>query len=121
MANKPTGPGGYRIDIVPGDGAVTLKLAGEIDFASRQSLNDAITAVLAYGHRVLLDLRAVTFLDSTGIGGIARAMHSGVELSVVGLSPIVRRTLEVSGLAQYLQIGEPDLPAPWDRTQPSNP
>jgi len=57
-----------------------VQLSGEIDIAARDVLHDAIAAVLGDDRPLLLDLREVSFLDSTGIAAIAYAVREGAEV-----------------------------------------
>ena len=63
---------------------------------------------LAEGPRVVLDLTAVTFLDSTGLGTIVGALRrlreaEGELLVVLPESP-ARRIFEITGLDQVLSV-----------------
>jgi anti-anti-sigma factor len=53
-------------------GAVTLRLYGEIDLNSRDSLLNRLIAIIDIDHadRLLVDLDGVTFLDCSGIGAL---------------------------------------------------
>jgi len=65
-------------------------------------LTQAPAAIL----RVLLDLRAVTFLDASGVGFIAALYRAARgrcgELRLVGVAGRVRRLLEISGLLRII-------------------
>ena len=69
-------------------------------------LTQAPAAVL----RVLLDLRAVTFLDASGVAFIAAlcraAQGRGGELRLVGMGGCVRTLLEISGLLRIIPFFE---------------
>ena len=85
-------------------GVVTLALAGELDMATAPTLRAAL-----HDHRdadVVLDLRAVSFLDSTAIGILMRAAEraerAGRRVLVRGLQPGPRRVLEISGVLDRL-------------------
>jgi anti-anti-sigma factor len=50
------------------DGVATLRLSGEVDLASAQSVRAAVCDALDEGAtEILLDLESVTLLDSTGL------------------------------------------------------
>jgi anti-sigma B factor antagonist len=105
---------GYRVETAREDGYVRIVLAGEIDLAARDALDRAIDT--AVEHRtVVIDVTEVSFFDSTGIGGIARALREGLAVSVLNPQPTVRRALEVSGIDAHIHIaGGDDHPSPAD-------
>jgi anti-sigma B factor antagonist len=86
------------------DRGVRLLPFGEIDLATVGQVRDAIIAVLARDKppAVVLDLRHVSFIDSTGIGELVRchraAAVSGSALRVENLAPFPRRQLWATGL-----------------------
>ena len=53
---------------------------------------------------MVLDLSDVTFLDSSGLAVILSAHLDGADIRLRGVTPIVRRTLEVAGVADILQL-----------------
>ena len=83
------------------DGSATvLRLGGELDITARDDLHAAILAALADGD-VVIDLDAVTFIDSEALGALidgynqARAKPAGFR--VVNANGLVARVLKVSG------------------------
>lgn len=83
--------------------------AGEIDLATSPQLRDALLAPEASSARVVLDLREVTFIDSSGLGVIVgqqkRAQEHDQRFAVaVGGAAAVQRILELSGLAKVLDV-----------------
>jgi anti-anti-sigma factor len=102
MQTDPTADG-FRITSVRLDGEARIVFAGEIDLAARAAVEDAVDAAVDHG-RVVVDLTDVTFLDSTGLAAIARAIRKQASVSVVNPNPAVRQTLRTSGIDQYIQI-----------------
>jgi anti-sigma B factor antagonist len=90
------------------DGARMLAVGGEIDLAGIDALREAIsTAIERDGvRRLTVDLGAVTFLDSSGIGtlvfGRNVAVRNGAVLSVVNATGMVRTVLELTGVLAIL-------------------
>ncbi|MFD7797432.1 STAS domain-containing protein [Streptomyces sp. NPDC059759] len=83
-------------------GTRVLVLSGEIDLESSVLLHEAITAHGDALPRVVLDLAAVTFMDSSGIRVLAAA-HLAVQsddgwIRLVALTPPVRRVVDIVGL-----------------------
>jgi anti-anti-sigma factor len=86
-----------------------LTVAGEIDFATHRILLSALVDELERGHqRIVLDLREVTFCDSTGLGVLVRvhqqAAADGGWLRLVGPTAGVRRALEITNLDRLIPI-----------------
>ena len=91
------------------DTAVVLRIAGELDLASRDAIEPAVMAAIASSAGgVILDLAELTFCDSQGVamfeavGKKAEAAGTDVKLRHV-LSP-VRRIFEIVGLDRRLQL-----------------
>lgn len=86
-----------------------LEVSGEIDIASSDDLVERATALLADGADVLeIDLGAVTFIDSSGLGALVRirndATARGATVVLVNLSAATVRLFEISGLDQAFDI-----------------
>jgi len=82
---------------------------GEIDLATSPLLREALLNPEARAATVVLDLREVTFIDSSGLGVIVgqqkRAQEHDERFAVaVGGATAVQRILELSGLAKVLDI-----------------
>jgi anti-sigma B factor antagonist len=82
-----------------------LVVNGDVDLATAQQFVAAAQAWATSGTQgpVRLDLRGVTFLDSTGISALLEirrtAAESGTAVVVVGQSAAVDRVLAVAGIA----------------------
>lgn len=89
------------------DGLGEVSASGEIDFATHRLLLRALMDQLDQGrHRLLLDMRDVTFCDSTGLGVLIRvqqrAAAAGGWLRLVAPVPAVRRALEITNLDRLI-------------------
>ena len=85
------------------DGSVVIRLDGELDLSSTTSLDPAVAGVFSDpGRRIVLDLSSLRFLDSSGLGAIARLMRrgrsAGCDLRVVPGPPQVMRVFELTGM-----------------------
>ncbi len=101
-------------EVVPGDGWVTLRLAGEIDMSNAASVRDAaICALRQHATTLHLDLSRVTFMDSTGVEVILstrrRAELEGGQLLLIEPTHAVLRILQVTGVDRLFRI-EPGTP-----------
>lgn len=80
----------------------TVRVSGDFDAARAGGVREAILAAEAGCQRVVVDLSAVGFIDSSGLGVIAaaaaRAGKDGRAFSVTGPSPAVQQTLRMFGL-----------------------
>ncbi|MCW2966669.1 MAG: hypothetical protein JWM71_441 [Solirubrobacteraceae bacterium] len=88
--------------IADSDRSVRIVVEGEIDMATAPELTNALAAEMTAHRSVLLDLRGVGFMDSTGVGVLINAINdakvNGWNLGVTaGLTPPVRRVLELTG------------------------
>lgn len=100
-----------RVSIVPdGTDSATLRLAGEMDFASVEAARRAVAELEAGTRRIVLDLSRVAFCDVTGVRFLLaarkRANESGAELVARYPSRAVSRVLELTG---NLWLVRPDL------------
>ncbi len=82
---------------------------GELDIATTPELEHVLDQAGADGvTEIVLDLRELTFMDSTGLRALAqanwRAEESGVALSIIRGSPQIERVLEISGLQALLPL-----------------
>ena len=96
-------PGKARITTShPDSETVTVTVAGELDLATAPQLRLALHRLVRAGVRnLLIDLSAVTFIDSTALSVLVatdRALPAGAALVLVGPSSAVLRTISVAGL-----------------------
>ena len=104
---------GLTAEIVGQDAAtVCVALRGEIDMDTADHLHHVVSATLrAAGERVVLDMAGVTFLGSCGIRALVlqqtAAEADGRRLVLRDARPIVRRVLELTGLADVFGMPAP--------------
>ena len=96
--------------------AYEVTISGEIDVDAAAAIDTELDALIAAGARfIVLDLGAVTFLDSSGIRSVVRAARAvgdrGGRLTCTGLSGAASRVLEISGLLDHLRDGDERPPA----------
>jgi anti-sigma B factor antagonist len=87
-------------------GRQLVTVSGELDLASAGVLSETLERELSEDGRVLLDLSAVTFIDSTGLAAIvnaARGANGQLELSV-DLRPQARRLMELTGVLSLFSV-----------------
>jgi anti-anti-sigma factor len=95
-------------------GQTRVVLIGELDIASTKGLEDELAAIEANSPGTLvLDLRRVEFIDSTGLRALIaadeRARSAGRRLAVARSQNAVERLLTITQLDQRLEIvDDPD-------------
>jgi anti-anti-sigma factor len=104
-----------RIATRRGSDRLILELDGELDMASSTLLQEALARANCEGSNtvVVLDLRGVCFLDSSGLRAIFRARKTvrerGQQFAVTPGSAQVQRLLSLTHLDEHLQtIDGPD-------------
>jgi anti-anti-sigma factor len=85
---------------IESDGVVYL--SGDLDMAVADAFCEGLMSSLD-GHRPVLDLAELTFLDSSGIRAILQiAAASGVALR--NSAPNIRRVLDVAGIEESMGV-----------------
>jgi anti-sigma B factor antagonist len=97
----------HTAEIGPGEYVVTV--GGEVDLHSAPGLRGALDDVLAAGARTLvLDLREVLFIDSTGMGVVTSAVKrlrvDGGSFVVASDRPEVLRVFRLTGLDRFITV-----------------
>ena len=97
----------HRVEIDRNAAVVVITAGGELDAYAAPDLSDAFAHVAGEEH-VVVDLQAVSFLDSTALGVVVRAMREVDERA--GSSRIVlpagpaRRIFEITTLDRALAV-----------------
>jgi anti-anti-sigma factor len=100
----------FDLTTVPGgNGTLRIVVRGELDLASSERLEAALLA--AGDHSTLVDLRGLTFMDSTGVRTLLQATEDasreGRELRfVVPTDGDARLTLTETGIEALLPIAD---------------
>jgi anti-sigma B factor antagonist len=82
-----------------------VAISGELDLSTTEQVRSAVEAALDGGqHRVVFDLSELTFMDSSGIALLVRVAQRVGEVELRNPTPIVRRLIELTGLAQTLRL-----------------
>ncbi|MFF0425090.1 STAS domain-containing protein [Streptomyces sp. NPDC004520] len=92
------------VDVEIRDGrTAVLTVAGELDMETAGRLQELLTEQFGQGrHRLVLDLSALDFMDSSGLNVLIRAVNKAREsdgdLYLAAPTPAVRRILEITGV-----------------------
>jgi anti-sigma B factor antagonist len=96
----------FRVDQV--DGCALVLAGGEIDGRTVHAFHEAVTEAAGLASHVVIDLDAVTFVDSSGLGALIAARKSarerGGSISLVSPPPVVRRLLGSTQLHDVFAI-----------------
>ncbi|HEX3910102.1 MAG TPA: STAS domain-containing protein [Solirubrobacteraceae bacterium] len=111
---QPDGPIASRLSLQVAicDGVRTLRLRGELDLACRAALEDAIMRLVANGCTVVVDLRGLTFMDTSGVH-VALAANAlcaahGCELRLIPGPAAVQRVFDLAGTLAGLSFLDED-------------
>jgi anti-anti-sigma factor len=92
------------------DGSLVIAFAGELDLANADTAESALESSLANGAPVIVDMRELEFIDSTGIALLVSTLsrnEDGTRVSFIPSDfPAVTRVLELTGLAERLPLAK---------------
>lgn len=99
----------FRVQVRDENGAPLVAVSGELDLASTPALEQELERVSATAPSlVIIDLRELDFMDSTGLSVLIRAhqqsQQCGYRLGIVNGSRQIRRLLTLTGVADRLTI-----------------
>ena len=92
------------------DGATVVTVSGEVDVETAPALKERLDQVdrSAGEQAVVVDLTAVTFIDSTGLGALIgvrkQCVEAGRDLRLVVGEPRILRVFEITALAELFSI-----------------
>jgi anti-anti-sigma factor len=94
----------FVVEVTDAGHPVVVRCRGGLDFAYADELREALASVTEL--HVVVDLRRLTFVDSTGLSVLLsarRTLHDvGGAMSIHGASGLVRRVFEAAELADVL-------------------
>lgn len=94
------------------EGALLVKITGDFDMAEADTIRSHIDEKIDEGRvrNVVLDLKEVEFIDSSGLGVIIgrykRLRLLDGKMAIVGARPPVARILELSGIKKIIDCYE---------------
>jgi anti-sigma B factor antagonist len=109
-------PDSFRCDTGRAADTDWVRPVGELDLDTEPQLEQAIAAVREQGApRLVLDLRELTFMDSTGLRLVIRwdtaAREQGFEFAIVRGPDVVQRVVRLTGMEDQLTFTEPPADA----------
>jgi anti-anti-sigma factor len=99
----------FGIDVLDRGGRTVVVPRGELDMATTPELERAVLPALGNGRWVVLDLRSLEFIDSSGLRALLSAHRAtetgGGQFTVVRAAPgsTVHRVLEIAGLDTIIE------------------
>jgi anti-anti-sigma factor len=103
-------PAKLTMDTVISDARAVVTLRGEIDIATAPDVEERATLILRRRsiNRLTFDMADVSIVDSTGIAALVRISQRAhavqCTLALTNVRPLVRRVLDVTGLAEVLNV-----------------
>jgi anti-sigma B factor antagonist len=99
----------FRVDVRRDGEAAVVSVSGELDLASGPELETELDRLAGPETKlVVIDLRKLDFMDSTGLSIIVRAHQrmagEGCEMGLVKGSQQVQRLLDLTGVADRLRL-----------------
>jgi anti-sigma B factor antagonist len=101
----------FRVEVRNAEHATVISVSGELDLASSPALDEELERVAEGGAAVVVvDLRELEFMDSTGLSVLVRAHQraeeQGRHLGLVNGSQQVKRLLTLTGVAERLMVAD---------------
>ena len=92
--------------------AAWVKPAGDLDLDTVHRVEAALSELRGDGYgEIVLDLRGLTFMDSTGLRLVIRwhtaARDEGFQFAVVPGPEVVQRVFRLTGMDAHLTVAEP--------------
>lgn len=102
--------GAFAVEVERDGVRATVTPCGELDIATVDRVRVEIDGLVAAGcDRVVLDLRATTFMDSTGLRlVIAQAAREDAGVSLIDGTDPVSRLFDLTGMRERLPFESPE-------------
>lgn len=99
------------LEVTESGGSAVLTVRGEVDMYTAPKLRQKLVELVAQGrYRIIVDLEAVDFLDSTGlgvlVGGLKRVRTHDGELGLVCTHQRILKVFEITGLTKVFTFYE---------------
>jgi anti-anti-sigma factor len=101
-------PPPFRVDVTRDDGVVRVSPVGELDMSTVPELETRMSEAARPGHTVIVDLRELEFMDSTGLTLLTRwslaAERDGFDLALVAGNERIQRLFEITRLVAHFRF-----------------
>lgn len=100
-----------NVGIATVNNSVVVSADGELDIMSAPQVDQVLTDAIGQANsRLVLDLSDVTFMDSTGLGIVVKALkrcrEKSLEFRVVVTNERVRKVFEITGLDSIISLSD---------------
>jgi anti-anti-sigma factor len=110
-AGRASGAAAFAVDVHRRDGASIVQPRGELDLATATALRAALAGIPS-AERLVVDLRGLSFIDSTGLDLLVtlhqRAQRDGFELTLLPPGAPVHKAIQLCGLDRVLPFQSPE-------------
>jgi anti-anti-sigma factor len=101
----------FRVELRTEDRASVLAITGELDLSSGPELEKHLAeAFRSDAKQVIVDLRGLEFIDSTGLSVLVKAnqqaQEAGCGFGIVNGGTQVRRLLSLTGVTERLRVAD---------------
>ena len=103
----------FRVEVRSDGRATVLAISGELDLASSPALESELDRVVdstGDGSMVILDLRELEFMDSTGLSVLVKAnqrsQEAGRRFGLINGGRQVQRLLSLTGVAERMTVAD---------------
>jgi anti-sigma B factor antagonist len=101
-------PQAFDLQITQKAGTAVLSLSGELDLGCVERLGKALAEITLQAEQVIVDMREVTFMDSSALRVLLRlwseSRKNGFSLAIVRPRPEVQKVFEVTGADKALPM-----------------
>jgi anti-anti-sigma factor len=103
-------PSGFSISTTERDGGVIVLVRGELDLATAPDLEEVVSERMDAGQEVVIDLRELQFMDSSGlrvlVAAHARSTNGGPRFAMVRAreGSEVAKIMSISGVDERLEL-----------------
>jgi len=95
----------FDVSVQPNEGGVVIALSGELDLSVEETVLTALDEI-GGTDRIVMDLRGLTFMDSTGLRLIlrtdSRCREHNQQLRLIPGPPPVQRVFQLAGVENRL-------------------
>lgn len=85
-----------------------VALQGDVDLQNSPRVRKSLLQCLSEGRNVLVDMAAVTYIDSSGVASLVEAFQTarkaGIRFALVGVSAAAMRVLQLARLDRVFAI-----------------
>ena len=97
----------FEVTVSTDDGVRVVAVSGELDLDTMGELKEVLAADNGLLVTTVVDLRGLTFIDSSGVSGLMaaarRARDAGARLVCVPGPPQIRRVFEMTGIDTVIE------------------